>query len=82
MTQYTSDCSFPTPVPSVLIPVLTKYKYTPIGKNSNTPPSWLENFESEKSVDTAIENEILAKANNMRTGKMRKEFSGMKIGLM
>jgi hypothetical protein len=81
MTQYASAYVGPTPLDK-LIPVLTKYKYAPIGKKSNTPPSWLENFESEKSVDTAIENEILAKANKMRTGKMRKEFSGMKIGLM
>ena len=81
MTQYLLDYNSPIS-PVTLIPVLTKYKYAPIGKKSNTPPSWLENFESEKSVDTAIENEILAKANNMRIGKMRKEFSGMKIGLM
>jgi len=82
MTQYVLDCRSPTPICDVLTPVLTKYKYIPIGKNSKTPPSWLENFESEKSVETAIENEILARAKIIRIGNTRNAFSGMKIGLM
>jgi hypothetical protein len=37
----------------------------------------LENFESEKSVDTAMENDILAKQKKTRSGKIRKELTGM-----
>ena len=63
------------------IPVLTKYKNAARGKNSITPPSWLENFESEKRVDTAMENEMLPKAKKISSGKMRNGLSGMKISL-
>lgn len=66
----------------MFIPVLTKYKYAPTGKNSITPPSWLENFESEKSVDTAMENVMLARAKNINSGKIRNGFSVMKTGLI
>lgn len=54
--------------PPVFIPVLTKYKKAPSGKNNITPPSWLENFESANSVDKAMENVMLAKQKNISRG--------------